>query len=80
MAVGVICVAAGAIFVVLGVVAAVHDVLRSIADKGDRGAAFDPGAWAKLVESLTELVKVAPQWLLLTLTGVGLMVFGGTQL
>lgn len=78
MAVGWILVALGVAFVLLGLIAAVREVMR--ADMRERGTAADPEAWAKLFTALTELVKIAPLWFLLVLVGLVMVFFGSTRI
>jgi hypothetical protein len=71
----------GVAFVVLGLAAATREVFRrSSVPPGVGGGALDPEAWEKLLRALTELVKVAPQWFLLTLVGAALVGVGGALL
>jgi hypothetical protein len=83
VALGIILIAVGLLFVLLSLVAAARAVLLgSVQTKpGPAGlGAFDPEKWAKFVEAITNFVKAAPQWLLLTVVGVGLVAWGGTML
>lgn len=67
----------GIAFVVLGLAAAAREVFRRASQPATRGLQIDPAAWEKLVRAVTELIKVAPQRLLLTLVGAGLVGLGG---
>jgi hypothetical protein len=75
---GVVLIVLGVAFIVLGLAAAAREVFRR-ASRRERGLPIDPEAWEKLLRAVTELVKVAPQWFLLTLVGAGL-VGGGASL
>jgi hypothetical protein len=75
---GIVLIVLGLGFVLLGLVAAAREVFRRATEPATRGLpTIDPNAWEKLVRAVTELVKVAPQWLLLTFVGVGLVGVGG---
>jgi len=75
---GIVLIVLGLAFVLLGLAAAAREVFRRASQPGTRGLpTLDPTAWEKLVRAITELVKVAPQWLLLTLVGAGLVGAGG---
>ncbi len=78
--VGVVLIALGVAFIVLGLAAAAREVFRRSTAPGTRGQPLDPEAWEKLVRAITELVKVAPQWFLLTLVGAALVGIGGALL
>jgi hypothetical protein len=78
--IGVILMVLGLAFIGLGFAAAARAVFqRARPSRADVGA-IDPEKWAKLVGALTELVKVAPQWLLLTLMGIALVAVGSSML
>ncbi len=79
LAVGIALIILGIAFVLLGLAAAAREVFRhATREPATRGLpTVDPAAWEKLVRSVTELIKVAPQWLLLTLVGAGLVGVGG---
>jgi hypothetical protein len=77
---GVVLIALGVAFILLGLVAAAREVVRRSKAPAARGIPIDPEAWEKLLRALTELVKVAPQWFLLTLVGVALVAVGGALL
>ncbi|HEV3478018.1 MAG TPA: hypothetical protein VG144_01060 [Gaiellaceae bacterium] len=77
---GVALIVLGAAFVVLGLAAAAREVFRRSAEPATRGTPIDPEAWEKLLRAVTELVKVAPQWFLLTLVGAALVGLGGALL
>lgn len=72
---GVALIALGIAFIVLGLAAAAREVFRT-ASRRDRALPTDPEAWEKLLRAITELVKVAPQWFLLTLVGAALVGVG----
>jgi hypothetical protein len=74
---GIVLILIGLAFVLLGLAAAAREVFRHASEPATRGLPIDPTAWEKLIRAITELVKVAPQWLLLTLVGVGLVGAGG---
>ncbi len=76
---GIVLIVLGVAFVLLGLAAAAREVLRYASQPATRGLpTVDPAAWEKLVRAVTELSKVAPQWLLLTLVGAGLVGTGGS--
>jgi hypothetical protein len=77
---GLILIALGLAFIVLGLAAAAREVFRRSTAPADRGLPIDPEAWEKLLRAITQLVKVAPQWFLLTLVGAGLVGLGGALL
>lgn len=77
---GVVLIVLGVAFIVLGFAAAAREVLRRSRAPAERALPTDPEAWEKLLRALTELVKVAPQWFLLTLVGVVLVGVGGALL
>jgi hypothetical protein len=77
---GVVLIVLGAGFIVLGLAAAAREVFRHSTESKTRGLPIDPEAWEKLVRAITELIKVAPQWVLLTLVGAGLVGLGGALL
>lgn len=77
---GIVLIVLGMAFIVLGLTAAAREVLRRSTKPGTRGLPIDPEAWEKLVRAITELVKVAPQWFLLTLVGAALVGIGGALL
>ncbi len=71
---GWILVVVGVLFILLGLAAAAKDVLKKEAQVEQKG---DKSIW----EILTELVKAltaAPQWLALTIIGIGLVVYGSS--
>jgi hypothetical protein len=78
--VGIILIALGVAFIVLGLAAAAREVFRRSTAPATRGLPIDPEAWEKLLRAVTELVKVAPQWFLLTLVGAALVAVGGALL
>jgi hypothetical protein len=80
VAVGIVLIVLGVAFIVLGLAAAAREVVRSVTSPGTRGLPIDPAAWEKLVRAITELIKVAPQWFLLTLVGAALVAIGGALL
>lgn len=63
---GIVLIVLGVAFILLGLAAAAREVFRKAAAPKERGLPIDPEAWEKLLRALTELVKVAPQWFLLT--------------
>jgi hypothetical protein len=77
---GLVLIVLGVVFIVLGLAAAAREVFRRTAAPGTRGTPVDPEAWEKLIRAVTELVKVAPQWFLLTLVGAALVGIGGALL
>jgi uncharacterized membrane protein len=77
---GIVLIVLGAAFVALGLAAAAREVFRKSTRPADRAGPVDPEAWEKLLRALTELVKVAPQWFLLTFVGVVLVAVGGALL
>ena len=77
---GIALIALGVVFIVLGLAAAAREVFRRSTAPADRGLPIDPEAWEKLLRAITELVKVAPQWFLLTLVGAALVGVGGALL
>jgi hypothetical protein len=77
---GLVLIVLGVAFIVLGLTAAAREVFRRTAAPGARGVPIDPEAWEKLIRAVTELVKVAPQWFLLTLVGAALVGIGGALL
>lgn len=77
---GIVLIALGVAFIVLGLAAAAREVFRRSTAPADRGLPIDPEAWEKLLRAITELVKVAPQWFLLTLVGAALVGVGGALL
>lgn len=80
MAVGIILIVAGCLFILLSLVAAARKVLLGSAEPSPAGLGpFDPEKWAKFVEAISSFVKVAPGWLLLTVVGAGLVAWGGTM-
>lgn len=76
---GVVLIVLGVAFIVLGLTAAAREVFRR-ASRRDRALPIDPEAWEKLLRAVTELVKVAPQWFLLTLVGAALVGVGAYML
>jgi len=83
MALGIVLVVLGVLFVVLSLFAATRMVLLKSNPENPTPAGlgpFDPEKWEGLVEALTSFVKAAPQWLLLTLVGTGLIAWGATML
>lgn len=79
MVLGWILIGVGIAFVLLGLVAAAREVLRAQTE-GVRGSSVDPESWAKLLSALTELIKVAPQWLLLVGVGLAMVVIGSGRI
>jgi hypothetical protein len=77
---GIILIALGVAFIVLGLTAAAREVFRHSTAPATRGLPIDPRAWEKLLRALTELIKVAPQWFLLTLVGAALVGIGAALL
>lgn len=77
---GIVLIVLGVAFIVLGLAAAAREVFRRSREPADRGLPIDPEAWEKLVRAIVELVKVAPQWFLLTLVGAALVGLGGALL
>ena len=77
---GIVLIALGVAFIVLGLAAAAREVFRRSTAPADRGLPIDPEAWEKLLRAITELVKVAPQWFLLTLVGAAVVGVGGALL
>jgi hypothetical protein len=77
---GIVLIVLGVAFIVLGLAAAAREVLRLATQPGTRGLPIDPEAWEKLLRAVTELVKVAPQWFLLTLVGAALVGVGAALL
>jgi hypothetical protein len=83
MVVGIVLIVLGVLFVLLSLVAAARLVLlKSNPDTPSAAGLglFDPEKWKGFVEAMTNFVKVAPLWLLLTLVGAGLIAWGGTML
>ena len=74
--VGVILIVVGLAFLLLGLAAAARQVFQQATAPRTRGLPIDPEKWAKLVSALTELVKVAGVWVLLTLVGGALIGVG----
>ena len=70
---GIVLIVLGVAFILLGLAGAAREVFRKAAAPKERGLPIDPEAWEKLLRALTELVKVAPQWYLLTLVGAALV-------
>ncbi|HEX7256151.1 MAG TPA: hypothetical protein VF236_09515 [Gaiellaceae bacterium] len=77
---GIVLIVVGVAFIVLGLAAAAREVFRRATAPATRGLPIDPEAWEKLLRAITELVKVAPQWFLLTLVGAALVGIGGALL
>jgi uncharacterized membrane protein len=77
--VGVALIVVGLGFIGLGFVAAARAVFHYAQPSRDLGS-IDPEKWAKLVGAFSELVKVAPEWLLITLVGVALTAIGSSML
>lgn len=77
---GIVLIVLGAAFLLLGLAAAAREVFRTATKPASRGLPVDPEAWAKLLNALTSLVKVAPQWFLLTLVGAALVGIGAALL
>jgi len=77
---GIILIALGVAFILLGLTAAAREVFRKSTEPATRGLPIDPAAWGKLLTALTELVKIAPQWFLLTLVGAALVGIGAALL
>jgi uncharacterized membrane protein HdeD (DUF308 family) len=80
---GIVLIVIGVLFILLSLVAAARTVLRgsSQTTPGPAGLGpFDPEKWAKLVEAVTNFLKVAPGWLVLTLVGAALVAWGGSML
>jgi hypothetical protein len=76
---GITLIVLGVAFIV-GLAAAAREVFRRATKPATRGLPIDPQAWEKLLRAFTELVKVAPQWFLLTLVGAALVGLGGALL
>ena len=77
---GIVLIVLGVAFIVLGLAAAAREVFRRATEPATRGLPIDPEAWEKLLRAITQLVKVAPQWFLLTLVGAALVGVGGALL
>lgn len=77
---GIVLIVLGVAFIVLGLAAAAREVFRHATQPATRGLPIDPEAWEKLLRAVTELVKVAPQWFLLTLVGAALVGVGAALL
>lgn len=77
---GIILIALGVAFILLGLTAAAREVFRKSTAPATRGLPIDPAAWEKLLRAMTELIKVAPQWFLLTLVGAALVGIGAALL
>ncbi|HEX2292722.1 MAG TPA: hypothetical protein VHK46_02990 [Gaiellaceae bacterium] len=77
---GVVLIVLGVAFILLGLTAAAREVFRRTSEPATRGLPVDPKAWATLLKAMTELIKVAPQWFLLTLVGTALVAIGGAML
>lgn len=77
---GIVLIVLGVAFIVLGLAAAAREVFRHATRPATRGLPIDPEAWEKLLRAVTELVKVAPQWFLLTLVGAALVGVGAALL
>jgi hypothetical protein len=77
---GIVLIVLGVAFILLGLTAAAREVFRRSTASATRGLPIDPEAWEKLLRALTQLIKVAPQWLLLTLVGAALVGIGGALL
>jgi hypothetical protein len=76
-AVGLLLVVFGALFLLLGLITAVLVVFGvDRTQMTAQAVPVDPGAWAKFVKALTDLIKVAPLWLLLSGAGLGLILIG----
>ncbi len=83
MVLGIVLIVLGVMFIVLGLVSAARLVLLASQSKepGPAGLGpFDPDKWAKFLDAVTNFVKVAPQWLALSLLGAGMVAWGGTML
>lgn len=83
MVLGIVLIVLGVLFVLLSLVAAARMVLlkSNPATPSPAGLGpFDPEKWKGLVEAITSFIKAAPQWLLLTVVGAGLIAWGGTML
>jgi|GEM_PF-6246868 len=83
MALGIVLIVLGVLFILLSLVAAARMVLikSNPATPTPAGLGpFDPDKWKGFVEAITSFVKVAPQWLLLALVGAGLVAWGATLL
>lgn len=79
MVLGIVLIVLGVLFVLLSLVAAARLVLLKSTEPAPAGlGAFDPEKWQKFIEAVTNFVKVAPQWLLLSLVGAGLIAWGAT--
>ena len=77
---GILLIALGVAFILLGLTAAAREVFRKSTPPATRGLPIDPAAWEKLLRAMTELVKIAPQWFLLTLVGAALVGIGAALL
>ena len=73
---GVVLIVVGVAFILLGLAAAAREVFRRSTQPATRGLPVDPEACGKLIGAITQLVKVAPEWLLLTLVGAALVGIG----
>jgi len=81
MVLGIVLLVVGVLFIFLGIVAAARQAVRSSAERQPEGIApFDPEKWGKLIDAVTNLIKAAPLWLLLTAVGAGLVAWGGAML
>jgi hypothetical protein len=83
MVLGIVLIVLGVLFVLLSLIAAARLVLlkSNTPDPTPAGLGpFDPEKWKGLVEAVTSFVKAAPQWLLLSVVGAGLIAWGGTML
>jgi hypothetical protein len=79
--IGIVLVILGLLFIVLALIAAARKVLLKSHEPAPAGlGAFDPKAWAKLLEAATAFVKAAPEWLLLAVVGAALVAWGGSML
>jgi len=80
---GIVLIVLGVLFVLLSLVAAARLVLlkSNSAEPTPAGlGAFDPEKWKGFVEAMANFVKVAPQWLLMSLVGAGFIAWGATML
>ena len=75
---GIVLVLIGIAFLLLGLSGAARAVFTDLKDP--RAQSLDVEKWAKLVTALTELVRIAPAWVLMTLAGAALIGWGSVLL
>jgi hypothetical protein len=83
MVVGIVLIVLGVLFILLSLVAAARSILLKSNPTEPTPAglgALDPEKWQKFLEAITSFVKVAPQWLLMSVVGAGLIAWGTTLL